>query len=311
MVNMYKTDTDPSRCDWQRRNNRDVTAAAPVATTAAAAATIAAPVSLMPLQTLARRKPLNEFDASLARSSYCIDEYAVVAGGYDISRARDMCGIQEVWERVLRAMKAECSERFWHLFLDMHQFPSKLIDTVLSRVKKDFVQKGSHERKRFPTTRRMLLARIEGLDALWTHITHVAQIDLSGMDLPSGLQSIEFPFVDPVFAWLLAARKQKPGDMHWRPAAQPPGQHVYGGGVQFGKCFAHAYATRPQGSGHNLLVRLHWDGTHGHGLEITPFAVGVGNTNKSDASTEFCIGYMPVVPDMKLPSYKNSDKGTE
>ena len=308
MVNMYKSATDPSRCDWQRRNapTANNTAAPPVAT---AAATVVAPLSAMPLQTLARRKPLNEFDAALARSSYCIEEYANYRlGVYDIDQARDMCGLQDAWERVIRTMQGTCSERFWKLFLDIHHFPGKLIDTVLSRVKKDFVLPESAEKKRFPTTRRLLFQRMEGLDELWTHITHVANIDLSGFDLPSGLQSIEFQFIDPVFAWLVAARKQKPADMHWRPAAQPPGQHLYGGGVQFGECFAHAYSTRPQGCGQNLLIRLHWDGTHGHGLQCCPIAVGVANTNKSDSSTEFCIGYQPVVPDMKL---LNSDNATK
>ena len=306
MLNMYKSETDPSRCDWQRRGTPTVGNTAAVTT---AAVTLTAPFATMPLQPLARRKPLNLLDTAWARSSYCVEEYDNSRPDiYDISKARDMCGLQDAWERVIRTMQSVCSERFWNLFLDIHQFPSKLIDTVLSRVKKQFVPTESAERKRFPTTRRLLLERIEGLDALWTHITHVAKIDLSGFDLPGGLQSIDFHFVDPVFAWLVAARKQKPADMHWRPAAQPSGQPLYGGGVQFGECFAHAYATRPQGCGQNLLIRLHWDGTHGHGLECCPIAVGVANTNKSDASTEFSIGYMPVVPGMKLLNSANATK---
>ena len=42
---------------------------------------------------------------------------------------------------------------------------------------------------------------------------------------------------------------------------------------------------------------LHWDGTSGKGLSSAPICIGLGNTNICDTSTQFCIAYIPVVPD--------------
>ena len=47
-----------------------------------------------------------------------------------------------------------------------------------------------------------------------------------------------------------------------------------------------------------MCVALHWDGTHAHGLHATPICVGVCNTNSLAADTQYCVGYMPIVPDM-------------
>ena len=97
--------------------------------------------------------------------------------------------------------------------------------------------------------------------------------------------------------------------MHWRPVAQNRTSRVYGGGVQFGECMAHAFKSCPTGS-YNMLVSLHWDGTHGHGLGCAPIAVGVGNTNCLDVSKEFCIAYIPSVPEQTQKAFKDSVRGT-
>ena len=42
-----------------------------------------------------------------------------------------------------------------------------------------------------------------------------------------------------------------------------------------------------------MCFSLHWDGTFSRGLDLTPICVGVANTNSSDVSAQFCLGYMP------------------
>ena len=62
---------------------------------------------------------------------------------------------------------------------------------------------------------------------------------------------------------------------------------------------------RPEGS-HLMMMALHWDGTHGRSLDVTPIAVAVANVNNCDKSKETCIGYMPFAPDQKLPEFRKS-----
>ena len=142
----------------------------------------------------------------------------------------------------------------------------------------------------------------------WLQVRHTARIDLSGLNLPSGTQHIEFHFIDPIWGWLVAARRQEPIDMHWMPSAQPRHTHFryYGDGIQCGDYFRHSFDSCPVGC-YNMHVALHWDGTNPHhGLACIPIAVGVANTNSSDNSTEFCIGYIPRAPDEDQPEFSKT-----
>ena len=42
---------------------------------------------------------------------------------------------------------------------------------------------------------------------------------------------------------------------------------------------------------------LHWDGTGAFGVSAAPICIGVANTNRSGASAQYCLGYMPHTPD--------------
>ena len=46
-----------------------------------------------------------------------------------------------------------------------------------------------------------------------------------------------------------------------------------------------------------MPFQLHWDGTGAKGLQAAPICIGVANTNRSTASAQFCVGYMPHTPD--------------
>ena len=59
-----------------------------------------------------------------------------------------------------------------------------------------------------------------------------------------------------------------------------------------------------------MCISLHWDGTSEHrGLASTPICCGVGNTNNCDVSTQFCIAYIPKVPD-DSPEFRKSARST-
>lgn len=126
-------------------------------------------------------------------------------------------------------------------------------------------------------------------------------IDLSKFGLPNDKRSLHFEFIDPVWAWVRAACKQPASEMQWVPKVQSARgfeNHVcYGGGLQFGESFAEACRSCPRGT-QPMLISLHWDGSNAHGLHATPICIGVGNTNSVSSSTQYCIGYMPVISDL-------------
>ena len=144
----------------------------------------------------------------------------------------------------------------------------------------------------------------------WPHVLHTAHIDVSHFHLPSGTKQIAFKFIDPIWGWLLAARRQNPAELHWIPVAQRPGHEVYGGGIQYGKFFVTADSSLPDGT-HVLCIGLNWDGTSSHGLSSSPICVCVGNSNSSKPDTQYCIGYVPHVPDARRPEWKSRNDTTE
>jgi hypothetical protein len=149
----------------------------------------------------------------------------------------------------------------------------------------------------FAGSKSQLLARIRSVPPFLTKVTHSVTIDLSKFGLT---EKLKFFFLDPVWAWLMAASTLPPEETHWIPARKinQSGERVYGGGVQYGKSFTTAFRSCPPG-GYPMLVNLHWDGTSAHGVAATPIAVGVANSNVQGASGHTCIAYMPT-PETKL-----------
>ncbi len=312
---MWKMNSDPSRCDnAQRRGSNHeeiISEDAAVVSTApiSAAALITRPSGAMSLTELARRPPnLEEF-----RRAYKIVANANIQTSRH-PRARDMTALQKIWDNCLLRCKGTCCKKFWDYFLGIHEFPVNVIDTCLHTAKNTFMERHSSEWKLFPTSRRSLLKKIEHVKKFWPQILHHVEIDLTAaglaQELPSGTKSLLFKFVDPVWAWLLAAQKQNPLDMHWRPKGQNHAMPVYGGGIQYGECFRQACVTCPDGA-YPMCVTLHWDGTSGGGISSAPICIGVANTNSSSADTQFCIGYMPVVVDQQRPEFLKRPDATE
>lgn len=171
--------------------------------------------------------------------------------------------------------------------------------------------KGTPAWKTFPPTRRALLERIAKLEPFWARVRHTYRIDMTAFSakLGSGIKDLDFHFIDPLWGWLMAALRQHPLDMHWKPSAQSRDDAYYGGGVQWGECMRAAAQSCPQG-GYPMLIGLHWDGTGSRKLSCSPICVAVGNTNSCDSSTQYCVGYMPHVPDEKSKEFNRTPLAT-
>ena len=296
MRNYWKESTDPTRCDNVAR-----TALRTVSSTASVNVPILiTPASSSSLVALARRPPNPHCEA---RPAYTITDTGVARDDMRI-----LTGIQDCWDRYTTAIYNSCSPAFWNLFLQMHTFSIKAIDSALQAVKKTFVH-DKQDRSRFPVSRRVLLEKIGALPDFWPQVLHTYKVDVRCFQLPSGCKEITFKFVDPLWGWLTAARQLHPLDLHWKPIAQLRGQKLYGGGVQYGECMREACRTIPAGA-YPMLIGVHWDGTSAHGVDSAPICVCVGNTNRCDKSCQYCIGYIPHVPDEKKPEWKKQPVAT-
>ena len=316
MRNMWKTEGDPTRCDAvamaacheaptpQQVPLITVPSAAPVLIplTQLDPVPIAAPL-LDKLTNLARRKPCSWFEERQMRQAYTMEE------DVSMDSARDMIVLQDHWDAYLRAVASICSLEFWTLFLNLHTCTATAIDGALNAVKKMYVREAPAKRM-FPISRRSLFESIAAIRDFWPRVLHTYTIDLSQFNLPSGTTELKFKFIDPIWAWILAARRQDPLELHWKPAAQRVGREQYGGGIQHGECFKQICAELPPG-GSPMCVGLNWDGTAAHKLSSLPICIGVGNSNSCKSDTQFCIGYVPHVPDEHKPEWAKRKDSTE
>ena len=301
MRNIWRNEDDPLRCD-------NIAAAASEAASVATVASVASnvilePVLTDPLMLLARRRPTTNFEDMLARQAY-----VCTASDFASHDCVDMCRVQDLWQSFLRDVRALCSEAFWNVFLPMHTFPGTHLESALQAIKKQFVQ-AKQDKKMFPSSRRALIDKIGKLRDFWVNVLHTTTVDVAKFKLPSGTKSVEFKFINPVWAWLMAARRQDPLALHWRPVARRHGVPLYGGGIQFGEFFKTACRGLPRQTS-VMAVALHWDGTSAHRVSSSPICIGVGNTNTSDSSAQFCIGYMPHVPDETNRQWRDTTAST-
>ena len=322
---MWKEPHDPTRCDL---------APEPVARVPVVGNELPLPVN--------QPRPRQQLGCTnltvLARVEECsLELRRLVRAGYTIGRnngtvcterSRDLTAVQAAWADLKTSVRELCSQQFWQFFLPMYNLSGVAISTALGSARKVFLGAGTlcytcmpsmahhyvccaqyiGRHVKFPPDRRALQDKIRRLPGFWHHVMHSVTIDLSGFALSSGTTKLEFTFLDPLWGWLQAAELQNPLDLHWKhveSCADP----VYGGGVQFGKAFAHACRSVPKGS-YPMLISLHWDGTSEHrGLASTPICVGVANCNNCDVSTQFCLGYIPKVPD-DSPAFRKTPLST-
>ena len=299
---------------WDVAVSRDSSSAS-IASTSAASGTfdddefetqvglITAPHIPTPLHELARRPRCKQQAQRADRYGYSMRDAKVPEG----MMPRNMVAVMEQWQEFQRAVQLCCSEDFWRFFLALHEQPGVAIDAALGNAKEIFLKekKGTPAWTDFPGSRRILFRKIDDLGAdFFPHVLHSTRINLSQFALPTPVTYVDFKFVDPIFAWIVAAQRQRADDMHFRPASKKTASDIplYGGGVQQGLAFKEACRSCPSGS-YPMCFSLHWDGTSAHGVSAAPICVGVANTNNAGASAQFCLGYMPRIKEQGKSFY--------
>ena len=332
--NYYMDPSDPLRCDNRRSEAASASASVEAASTSASVEPASASVGpankeipaleVLPADLKFPNVNLVPADAGLAsntlRDLMCRQETTKASvcsrrrQMYRMCSSRvppgttplDMTEVQEAWQKYIRDVRGCASNTFWNFFLSIHTEAGTAINAALSAVKNNFMQEKTDEWSGFHTNRRTLRRAISNIPGIpfWNRVLHTVQIDLTSFKLPKYVKHLEFTFVDPIFAWIQAARRQPPDEMHWRVAREETstGERLFGCGVQQGRAFELACRSCPEGT-YPMGFAVHWDGTSGHGLSASPLAIGVANTNSEDRSTQFCIGYIPKLPQMGKAFY--------
>ena len=194
MRNVWKSDDDPTRCD-KIAPEPIVTPTENAIITVPIVPLITAPATTAPLASLARRQPMTWDHERELRGGYTITE--ALPGCAE--EARQMSVTQDAWEHVLHTTKSSCSEDFWKIFLQLHTFSTVAINSSLRAVKQVFVTE-TVDKRNFPISKRALLAKMDSARTFWSRIRHTYDVDLSQFNLPSGTTSVQFKFVDPVWA---------------------------------------------------------------------------------------------------------------
>ena len=245
MHNLWRDENDQLRCDWRLRQSREQGVANAGDSNLPL---ITVPIVLESHQQLARRVPADCELAHDVRRSYCIQlslNFRELETEW--SQARNMVRIQELWREHLADIKSIASPEFWQIFLTVHTYSGVAIDASLSSVKNVFVPKGTNAWRQFPATRRVLLDKIRRRAPFWNRVWHMHRIDVQAFKLASGTKYVDFEFIDPLWAWIMAASKQNPCDLHWKPFTQHAANPRYGAGVQYGKTFRTACRSCPAG----------------------------------------------------------------
>ena len=206
---------------------------------------------------------------------------------------RDFCEIQDEWDAHIQRVAGVCSPLFWQFFLNLHTLQTEAINSALRAAKNCF--DANKTWKNFPGSIRTLRNKIRKVPDFWPLVTHRKNIDISAFRLP--VKSVVCEFIDPIWAWITAARSIDPKDMKWKPTITKhlrTGERMYGSGVECGEAFAAACKSCPRGT-YPMCFSLHCDGTTAKGLSSVPICIGVANTNSLSSNTQYCLAYMPVV----------------
>ena len=225
---------------------------------------------------------------------------------YDTARAlaqsgppdeTDICDfhrLQDEWKVVLSTITEQFDETFWNFYLEVHDQAAVAVNAAIRGARKAFhIQRNS-----FAGSKKTLMKKIQHyVNPFFERVTHVEHVDLQKFGIA---QKLSFRFLDPAWAWIVAANKLPPEEMQWVPRVMTnvSGERLYGAGVQYGKSFAQAFTSCPTGT-FPMLYNVHWDGTSAHGLSAVPVVVGVSNFNGQSTDGHTCVGYLPAV-DKKL-----------
>ena len=206
----------------------------------------------------------------------------------------NMLIIQGAWTRYTQQTEQLACSSFWRFFLALLDQPQVAIDAALQAARSTFLRNTSKkEIAKFPSSKRELLRRMKGLDPpFWPKVTHSLELDLNGFNID---KKLTFHFLNPIWAWIIAARRIPHEDLQWKPKIQVhrvTGQRLYGGGVQYGEAFESACRSCPTGT-YPMGINLHFDGATAHSISATPITIAVANCNSQSTLGHVCIGFFP------------------
>ena len=208
----------------------------------------------------------------------------------------NFCPLQDLWDTHLRDVVAQFDIKFWTFYLELHDQAAVAIDAAIRGARKAF--SGDVRHLKFAGSKKTMMRKIQStVNPFFERIMHIELIDLQKFGVP---YKLPFRFLDPAWAWIIAANKLPPEEINWIPRVMTnaSGERLYGAGVQYGEAFAQAFASCPADT-FPMLYNVHWDGTGAHGLEAVPVVVAVSNFNGQNTDAHTCIGYLPTV-DKKL-----------
>ena len=218
--------------------------------------------------------------------------------------------MQKLWQNYVRDAHNCCHPEFWKLHQALHGETTACRDAVLNVVRKMVPSAGG-----WPGSSRSLRDRVRRhAGSFWPHVVQTHRIDLSEFDLP-GLSSVEFSFVDPIFAFIQQCNDLSKADisLKWDPVRllhPQTGERVYGAGIECGHLLHAVTETVPPGA-KVALMNLSWDGggTGYVGRSACPICLGVMNTNSQTANAVGLLGYVPYVEvDKKIKGYDKAKK---
>ena len=94
-----------------------------------------------------------------------------------------------------------------------------------------------------------------------SHVTNEITICLRRFHLPGGVLDVQFKFINPLWAWVVAANEML-RVIHFDPLTmfdEKTGERLYGAGVQFGDVLRFAKQKTPRG-GQAALFGISFDG---------------------------------------------------
>lgn len=272
------------------------------------------PVTEVPVMTITQPQVGQEVqnDVVVADSSLCRRNTDVIAadsprlvaqkGIFNETEVCDFAPVQELWDMLLRDVTNQYDKKFWTFFLELHSQSAVAIDAALRGARKAFDIRSL----KFAGNKKTVMRKITTMaNPFCERVMHVELIDLRKFGVP---YQLPFRFLDPAWAWIVAANKLPPEEINWIPRVMTnaPGECLYGAGVQYGESFAQAFASCPSAT-FPMLYNVHWDGTAAHGLQATPLVVAVSNYNGQSTDAHTCIGYFPTVDDKLFSSTKATE----
>lgn len=210
--------------------------------------------------------------------------------------------VQEAYDKYCVQLRQMYAPEFWRILGSVYRERAGVIDRVLKTTSEVFVRRHSAQRQ-FPTSVRTLrTSTLRRCGNFPSHVMHKVSIDLSEFQLPGNVQSVNFTFVNPLWAWVGAANEmiRTNHEVHFKAARmkhEVTGETLYGGGVQYGDVLKFAASRTPKG-GKPALFGISFDGGDSgvSTRSVCPICVSALNFNGADPLQCGLVGYMPVIP---------------